>query len=412
MADRRPVQLQTPVPDVEAVANRPDPIELGPIVLAPSSYWPAVGGVERVSDDLARGLLSRGVDASVATMRWPKTLPAEETHNGVRIYRRTYRSHTGSVRRRALAAADHPVALAALFRHYRRLRPQLVNIHCVSWAAHYHRRVAKWLGIPLVVSLHGELTGDATGLYQTDRRMRRFYRSVLAEATAVTACSEATLAEAEALVGAGLSQKSRVIHNGVDLNTFHPGSTPRPNEPYLFAYGRFVPEKGFDVLISALALVGNGAGAPRLVIAGDGPVGAELRKQAKDLALADRVDFVGRVTASAAAQWIRGALVAVAPSRKEAFGLTALEAMAAGAPLVVSQVGGVPEFVRDGVDALTVPAGDPAALASAIARLLEDKSLRRCLSASAVSRAQEYGVGRMVDAYLDLYEQTITAAHT
>lgn len=135
-----------------------------------------------------------------------------------------------------------------------------------------------------------------------------------------------------------------------------------PAGGYALVVSRLSPEKGVDVAIDACAL----AGIP-LVVAGEGPELPALRERAGD----GDVRFLGRVDDTELARLRAGASIALAPSRSaESFGLAAAEAMAAGVPVVASRVGALPELVDR--DAL-VPPGDPAALASAVARLAGDR---------------------------------------
>src|SRR5690606_13974896 len=112
---------------------------------------------------------------------------------------------------------------------------------------------------------------------------------------------------------------------------------------------------------------------------------------------ADRVRFLGLVGPERVAALMRAARVVVLPSRSENFPLVVLEALAAGAPLVATRVGGIPEAVRDGREALLVPPDDPAALAGALARVLADPALRARLAAAALARSDAFSEARIVD---------------
>jgi glycosyltransferase involved in cell wall biosynthesis len=142
-----------------------------------------------------------------------------------------------------------------------------------------------------------------------------------------------------------------------------------PREPYALVVSRLAPEKGVDVAIDAC----RAAGMP-LVVAGEGPELAALREQAGPDGRegGSRVRFVGHVDDAGLAELRAGAAIALAPSRSaETFGLAAAEAMAAGLPVAASRVGAFPELVDErGL----VPAGDPGALAQAIARLAGDRA--------------------------------------
>ena len=139
----------------------------------------------------------------------------------------------------------------------------------------------------------------------------------------------------------------------------HPtGSDPGLGRPLVLAVGRLHPQKGYDVLLEALPLLGDAV----VAVAGDGPLEAELRARAPQVRWLGRRDDVADLYAAAD--------VVVLPSVWEARSLTAQEALRAGRPLVATAVGGLPELLGDG--AVLVPPGDPAALGAAVRRLLDD----------------------------------------
>ena len=142
--------------------------------------------------------------------------------------------------------------------------------------------------------------------------------------------------------------------------------------PYVFAIGRLVPQKGFDVLLDAFARLCQSPDFDhRLLLAGDGPERTALEARAAALGLAERVSFLGATDRPLTASLFRGAAVFVLPSRHEPFGIVVLEALAAGTPVVATDVGGVSEFLPVGSHARLVEPGDAASLAAAIRAILE-----------------------------------------
>lgn len=170
-----------------------------------------------------------------------------------------------------------------------------------------------------------------------------------------------------------------VVHvpNGVALAD-HTGSTP--GGPVL-CVARLVAKKGVDTLLEALALLGDRTQQLRLEIAGDGELRGELEERVQHLGLTDRVTFLGSVSSVEVQAAYRRASVLALPCRIDADGdrdgmpTVILEAMAAGLPVVSTDVIGIPEVVRDGSTGLLVPPDDPAALAAAIERLWSDPAL-------------------------------------
>jgi glycosyltransferase involved in cell wall biosynthesis len=157
-------------------------------------------------------------------------------------------------------------------------------------------------------------------------------------------------------------------------------AAPRTGEAaapgYLLFVGRLRIRKGVEVLLEALrelrARRCPPAGA-RLLIAGDGEHRAALERKAAELALGPAVTFLGRCDAPRVRGLLGGAAALVVPSTYEGMPLVVLEAMEAGVPVVASRVSGIPEVVEDGVTGWLVPPEDPAALAAALARVLEDR---------------------------------------
>jgi glycosyltransferase involved in cell wall biosynthesis len=139
----------------------------------------------------------------------------------------------------------------------------------------------------------------------------------------------------------------------------------------------------------------------RLAILGEGELRAELERQAGALGVLERLVMAG-VRRDARAV-IGAADMALLPSRWEGLPLVALEALAAGTPIVATAVRGIRELLTDGENALLVPPGDPEALASAIRRLLADRSLAEALAGNGRRLSEQYGEGQMVASFLELY---------
>jgi glycosyltransferase involved in cell wall biosynthesis len=153
-----------------------------------------------------------------------------------------------------------------------------------------------------------------------------------------------------------------------------------------------VPRKGFDDLVRAVAslprtelVVLGGAGAPA-----DEPEGRRLLDLADRLGVVDRVKLPGAVPPDQMPRWYRSAAVAACTPWYEPFGLTPLEAMACGTPVVTYAVGGLSESVVDGLTGLHVPPGDVSALADALGMVCSDQALRGRLSRAATHRVRAY----------------------
>jgi glycosyltransferase involved in cell wall biosynthesis len=168
-----------------------------------------------------------------------------------------------------------------------------------------------------------------------------------------------------------------------------------------------VPRKCHSVLLDAWPAVRARVPWARLLVAGDGPLRARLEQQAAEMGLTESVTFLGQVTD------VRDVLAAVdvlvLPSRKEGLGVSILEGMAMGVPVVASAVGGIPDAVRDGVNGFLVPPEDPAAIAVRIADVLGDPALAERLGRAGREIAgAEFTVEQMGRRYENLYRRLLS----
>ncbi|MDJ0974573.1 MAG: glycosyltransferase [Planctomycetota bacterium] len=188
-----------------------------------------------------------------------------------------------------------------------------------------------------------------------------------------------------------------VVHNGVDPDAWQADASARARirdrlevpgpAPLVGTVGALTREKDQQALLEAFALLEPARSGARLAIVGEGPLKGELVHAAAKLGIAGYTHIVG--FQEDVADWLAAFDLFVFPSRKEGLPMIVLEAMAAGRPVLATTAGGIPELVRDGQDGVLVPPGDGAALAAALADLLDDAPRRRALSESARARACE-----------------------
>jgi glycosyltransferase involved in cell wall biosynthesis len=366
------------------------------------------GGAERTAIDVAAGLVGIGARAVVAT-EGGRLVGELQAKGGIWIP--------------FPAGTKNPVAMALNVRRLARVAHQegAALIHARSRApAWVGLGAARALGIPFVTTYHGS--------YAARSAAKRLYNSVMARGDVVIANSFYT---------AGLIEESypfaaerlHVIHRGTDLTAFSPGAiAPErveavrkawgvdPHERIVLLAARLTGWKGQRVLIEAAArLRDEGLRDVAFVLAGD-PQGRDSYVRELDRLVADRglsgiVHRVGHCTDMPAA-FLAASVVTVPSTEPEAFGRSAVEAQAMGTPVVVSDLGAVPETVLAPPDVPAaartgwrVPAGDAAALAEAVGHALNlGASARENLAARARAHVEgRFSLDTMVRATLDVY---------
>lgn len=240
----------------------------------------------------------------------------------------------------------------------------------------------------------------------------------LANRTAATTVLNPEIREVFADRGVPAS-KLRVVPNGVDLTRF---GDPDPetlaeveaaydlgDRPTLLFVGTVMPRKGVVELVEAVERVVSAGHDPRLVIAGETELDAEyvdrVRSRIREAGLDDRVELAGFVPADHLPALYAAADLLVAPSLEEGFGMTVAEAMAAGTPVVGTDVGRVPWLLDGERCGLVVDPGDPTALADAVARLLDDPDERRRMAERARRRAADVSWEGVAEDVLSIYQE-------
>jgi glycosyltransferase involved in cell wall biosynthesis len=193
--------------------------------------------------------------------------------------------------------------------------------------------------------------------------------------------------------------------------TFIPNSVPAPAVPpshgrdkIVVAAGRLERGKRYDLLIRAFATVAAERPDWQLRVYGQGKLGKELRGLVAELGLHDNVLMMGPYT-PIETEWAKGAIAAV-PSDREPFGMTLVEAMRCGVPVVSTDAPyGPAEILQDGIDGLLTPVGDEAALAAALLRLINDDAQREAMAAAALKNSQRYDPALIAEQYEQLFDR-------
>jgi glycogen synthase len=342
-----------------------------------------IGGIAAHVDGLARAMARAGHDVVVLTLHHPDA-PDDVVVEGVRVLRaRTdlpwIPDHDLVAR---MASANHQLAqLAARLGDW---RPDVVHAHdwLVAWAGDTLKVL--W-GVPLIATIHatergrhgGHLPGGQPAVINSVEWWLTY------QSAEIVCCSE--FMRNEVIDGFELPPtKVHLVPNGVDPVDWAPVHPEPPREPLVIAWGRVQYEKGFQVLAAAMDRLRQRVPEARCVIAGRGSYLPELQLQLDVEGVGDIVHLAGFVPDDELRSLLHRAGCAVIPSLYEPFGIVALEAMAAGAPVVAARTGGLAEIVSGTNAGLLFEPGNADDLAHRIAEVLGAPAKAASLRAGAM----------------------------
>lgn len=340
-----------------------------------------VGGIARVVHDLSHRLIKDGHDVTVVTYKDGDT-PEYENDKGVKVYRvNNYMINPNNFIDWILQLNFNLAAKAS----------QLITtegsfdvIHAHDWLVTYAAKNLKdAFNIPIVSTIHATEAGRNSGIHdETQRYINDTEWLLTYESTEVIVNSNFMKGDLQRLFGLPF-EKINVIPNGINLTNFNGierdydfrRNYAMDNEKIILFLGRLVYEKGIQHLISAMPKILKGYHDAKLVIAGKGGMLDDLKAQVSSMGLDNKVCFAGYLNSKQVCKMYKAADISVFPSTYEPFGIVALEAMLAGNPVVVSDVGGLNEIVTHGVDGMKSYAGNPNSIADSILALLYDHQL-------------------------------------
>lgn len=372
-----------------------------------------MGGLARHVDDLSHAMAAGGLPVSVLTSQ-TEGAPSYAFHNGVCVYRAAPYQKAGE-------EIDFHAWVVQLNLVFFNLAQQIIPanryavLHAHDWLVGAAALgIKRFWRLPLVATIHATEFGRNGGLFTPlQKRIHSHEQNLVDEADRVICCSDYMAREVANLFHVP-PWKITVIHNGVipekvqaqPLSGEERRRFARDDEAIIYFVGRLVREKGVEVLLQALPPVMATYPKAKAVISGKGPMLEQLKTQALAYGLADRVVFTGFVTDEERNRLLATADMAVFPSLYEPFGIVALEAMAAGTPVIVSDVGGMGEVVRHGHDGLKCPPGNDRALSAAIMTLLADRGYRTSLSRQGKEKAlTTYSWQELAEKTLQVYRE-------
>lgn len=289
----------------------------------------------------------------------------------------------------------------------------LVHVNS-SWGGSFPRKalavaIARAGGRAVVLQLHGSAFRDALqGGGVRGALARHAFRRVARAADAVVAATPAWAAEVAAVTRL---EHIHVVPNAPDVPSPDAVPSESGSPATVLFLGRIERAKGVFDLLDAFAALRRERPQLRLVVAGRGSDEAKLRAAAAAAGVGDAVDLAGWVEGVAKQRLLARASCLVLPSYGEGLPLAVLEAMISGVPIVATRVGGVPEAVRDGREALLVEPGDVAGIAAAVGRVLDDRALATRLAVAARARGlSEFGPERVAADLGAVYAEALASA--
>lgn len=355
-----------------------------------------VGGIARVVHDLSKRLIKDGHEVTVVTYRDSADVPEYENDKGVNVYRvDNYMIHPNNFIDWIMQLNFNMLSKAT----------EIINkeggfdvIHAHDWLVTYAAKSLKnAYDIPIVATIHATEAGRNSGIHdETQRYINDTEWLLTYEATEVIVNSNYMKNEIQRLFGLPFD-KINVIPNGINLSNFtgierdydFRRQYAMDNEKIILYVGRLVYEKGVQHLIAAMPKILSNYNDTKLIIAGRGGMMDELRAEASNLGLNDKIYFTGYLNSKQVQKMYKCADVAVFPSTYEPFGIVALEAMLAGVPTVVSDVGGLDEIVTHGVDGMKSYAGNANSIADSVTALLYDHQLATNVSKKAKQKVKD-----------------------
>jgi glycosyltransferase involved in cell wall biosynthesis len=359
----------------------------------------ATGGTQRHLQQVLALLDRARFQASVFTLRAGGEVERELRAAGVSV-------SSLDVPGRLTAAGT----VRALLRTARRLRAERVDVvHGYQWRPALVGTLAGRLaGVPLLLASKRSLTGADRSGGRAWRRIARHVDTVLVNADALRLEGERT----------GMRCRWALLQNGIDVDAFRIDGTTAAakaalgldhDRPVVGTVGRLETRKGHDVLLAAAARLRTRRPMPQILVVGDGPAAAELRRRVDALGIAENVRFTGTLDD------VRPALAAMdvfaLPSREEGMSNALMEAMAAGRPIVATDVGGNGEVLDRGRLGVLVPRDDAPALADAVGALLDEPARAAALGAASRAFVSERWGARAMVAELEAFYDRRLAAH-
>jgi len=342
------------------------------------NFWPRIGGTAIFADKILPALHRLGHDCIVVAPKSSAEQPDQEQFHGIPVYRFPFWHN------RTFSDIDHLMNTLKLVSNLKKdFSPDIVHISGVDIGNFFHLETVHAHPTPTLVTVHDSQMQDN---------------------------QDNPIPALDTLMGRApnLIHKSNTIYNGHSQPRIVPAALPT-NPPNLLCCGRLVYRKGFDIALNIFASLLKRHSALKVTIAGDGPELSILKSRAQSLGMRDRITFLGWVGPDQVASVMNEATIVLMPSRREPFGLVALEAALMGRPIVATRVGGLQEIVVHQQTGLLVENEDIQGLETATEFLLTNLDIASTMGKAARGRAlQHFSLTQCVESYDRLYQELVT----
>jgi len=379
---------------------------------------------------LSRELRENGVNIVAVAPHYPKA-KFFEIIDGIEIYRFPYffpfslqrlcydGGIMANIRKSYLAKIQVPLFLVMEFLFtlyvYLKTSPQLIHAHWAIPQGFVASLIKNILRIPLVTSIHGS---DIFIFKKGSLRSLITYTTK--SSNIVTLNSSASF---NALSSIDIVSKKEIIPMGIDTRRFSPDKKNHAlkvelhiDGPFFLAIGRLVELKGFNFIIDAMKDIIQDYLNAKLVIIGDGPERKNLENQAKKLNIQNNVLFLGNLQNSELPKYYATADIFIGPSittrdgATEAFGIVFIEALSSGTPVISTDVGGIPDIIKDNVTGIVVPQKDSKSIYLAVKKILSDSDLRKRLGQNGLQiTADKFSWEKIAKRFINLYNKIIAS---
>lgn len=363
-----------------------------------SLYHPHIGGIETMVTELSQFYRRQGVESVVLTKKWPTILTEEDYYEDTKIYRvvsaRTETEFSNIIE----WAKNNENKIKADIIHVIGVRRPLPLIGLL---------LSRHWNVPLISTIAGsEIPNIGDSETETVWNEGKGMMKPVIEFSSIITCVSKALENDLRRIVPNLNH-IKTVYAGIDTALINSVLCTETENNYIVSLRRLTTSKGVDILIRAFKDIVNDYPQTRLLIAGEGPEEENLKTLSRDLNLDHVIKFIGTVSLTRAISLLKGAICTVVPSISEGGGLVNIEAQAAFCPVVASRVGGIPEYVQDGVSGLLFESKNLKDLADKVKIIISNAPLRNKLIQGGIEHARKFSWDVLAPQYLALYNEMI-----